>query len=60
MHILQINYSTYLYDNHFSNSLSSNLKFVFFFILIPLSSNQILQQIESPPLLALLLHLNYL
>lgn len=31
MHILQINYSTYLYDNHFSNSLSSNLKFVFFF-----------------------------
>lgn len=32
MHILQINYSTYLYDNHFSNSLSSNLKFVFFFL----------------------------
>lgn len=31
MHILQINYSTYLYDNHFSNSLLSNLKFVFFF-----------------------------
>lgn len=52
MHILQINYSTYLYDNHFSNSLSSYLNF-FFLILIPLSSNQILQQIESPPLLAL-------
>lgn len=33
MHILQINYSTYLYDNHFSNSLSNNLKFVFFFFL---------------------------
>lgn len=29
MHILQINYSTYLYDNHFSNSLSSYLNFFF-------------------------------
>lgn len=52
MHILQINYSTYLYDNYFSNSLSSYLNF-FFKFWYPLSSNQILQQIESPPFFAL-------
>lgn len=51
MHILQINYSTYLYDNHFSNSLSSYLNFFLNFDTIIFQS--ILQQIESPPLFAL-------
>lgn len=59
MHILQINYSTYLYDNHFSNSLSSYLNF-FFKILIPLSSNQVYNKLKAHPSLPSLLHLNYL
>lgn len=39
MHILQINYSTYLYANHFSNSLSSYLNFFLNFDTIIFQSN---------------------
>lgn len=59
MHILQINYTTYLYDNHFSNSLSSYLNFFFkfWYHYLPI---KFYNKLKAHPSLPSLLHLNYL
>lgn len=51
MHILQINYSTYLYDNHFQ--IHYRATSIFFLNFDTIIFQSILQQIESPPLFAL-------